>query len=404
MLNVLEQLERANHQTEIKFGLERIESFLEYIGNPQKNFRSILITGTNGKGSVTFYISNLLCKYTDYKIGRYISPHLISWSERFVINESIVSDTKLDEYSRFILHKTNEFEKINPLGSKLSVFETLTAVAFYMFANEGVDVACLEVGMGGRLDATNVIKSENLLCSVITNVSLDHTHCLGSSVEKIAYEKSGIIKENNSIITAAQNEALDVITGKADELKAKINFVDVSLCKSYKEKNILITVEVWDIISTKLNLLKIEKEKRVDFLQSISFPGRFQIFPQEKIILDGAHNPDAAIELRRLIDSRCKDKKIIYILGMLNKDYTSFIKNLIPLSSRVVCTEPVSDRATKKESLVKTVAELGANPIEARDLGAAIEIARSNEHDYIVITGSLYLVGEALKLIEDGTI
>ena len=382
----------------IKLGLERVSACLNYLGNPQNKFKSILIGGTNGKGSTTFYLSNLACKFTNYRIGRYISPHLISWDERFVINEKPVSS--LNRISKEVRKLIKEFENKNKELDKLTEFEIYTITAFYLFAKENVDIAFLEVGLGGRLDATNIVDSKNILCSIITNVSMDHMDYLGYSVENIAYEKAGIIKNNNFIITGASGIALKVIEEQARELKSTLILIDNKNNGSYIDKDIEIALKAWDIISNQTETTFRELNKK-EFLQSLQFPGRFQFIESKKILLDGAHNPDAAIELKRLIEKKFKTKKLIYIIGMLDKDYKTFIRNLIPNNSYVICTEPKSERATKKETIAQFLYENGSTTDISINLRQAITKAKSKEHDVIIITGSLYLVGEALQLIND---
>ncbi|OGI09699.1 MAG: hypothetical protein A3F80_07300 [Candidatus Melainabacteria bacterium RIFCSPLOWO2_12_FULL_35_11] len=380
---------------EIKTGLERIKACLNYLGNPQKKYKSVLITGTNGKGSVTFYLSNLACKFTDYKIGRYISPHLILWNERFVINEMPVDGQFLEDFSYDTLKKIESFE--NQSNVKLTTFEVYTVIAFYLFAKEKVDIAFWEIGMGGRLDATNVVDSEEVLCSVITNVSMEHTDYLGDGIEQIAHEKAGIIKENNHAVTGASGAALDVIRKEAKNLNVNLispGFADDIL---YSEKNIKIALAAWEVISQKIKTR--ESSDKKEFLKSLQFPGRFQLLKEHKILLDGAHNPAGAVELRKMLDNYCTDKKIVYILGILDKDFKGFINNLISKNSLVVCVEPKSKRATSKELLSDYLTEHDCKSFVCKDLKEAIDTARKFEHDLIVITGSLYLVGEALELV-----
>lgn len=381
-------------RSQIKLGLDRIRACLSYLGNPHNKFKSVLIGGTNGKGSVTFYLSNLASRYTNYKVGRYTSPHLVSWNERFVINEKIVDDLLLKELSKEVIEKIDEFE-INT-SQTLTEFEIYTIIAFCLFAKEKVDLAFLEVGLGGRLDATNVVASENVLCSVITNVSYDHMDFLGSTIKQISFEKAGIIKENNLIVTACENDALNVIKNKACELNSKLVKTKVTELDFYINKNIEVALKVWELTNGGSTNLA----EAGTFLRSLHFPGRFQYFQNEKILLDGAHNPHAALELRKLMDHNFKDKKILYILGMLNKDYVSFVRNLIPAGSHVICTEPRSERATKKEKLLECIIANGSQPVLSQSLEEAIKIARSMEHDVIIVTGSLYLVGEALQILE----
>ena len=377
-------------------GLERIKACLNHLGNPQKKYKSVLITGTNGKGSVTYFLSNLACRLTDCKIGRYTSPHLISWNERFVIDEKLVDSESLEKFSYEVLKKIEDFENESNIG-KLTTFEVYTVIAFCLFEKENVDIAFLEIGMGGRLDATNVVDSENVLCSVITSVSLDHMHHLGDSVEKIAYEKAGIIKENNDTVTAATDISLDVIKKEAKKLNSKLTSLSLNGLL-YPQKNIETTLAVWKIISQKIKTKEMDLDGK-EFLKSLQFPGRFQFLKEQNILLDGAHNPAGAIELRKMLDKYYASKKIVYILGMLNKDFKSFIKNLIPKDSSVICIEPKSERATSKKLLYDYLTGYGYKAFTCKDLKEAICTARKLDHDLVVITGSLYLVGEVLDLI-----
>ena len=393
---------QGNKRKVISLDLCRIKNCLEYLGNPQDKFKSVLIGGTNGKGSVTYYLSNLACKYSDLKVGRYISPHLVSWNERFVINEKIVDSFLLENIKKEVIEQILDFEKNN--NETLTEFELYTTIAFYLFAKEGVDIAFLEVGMGGRLDATNVVSAKNTLCSIITNISLDHIEYLGDTVEKIAFEKAGIIKENGFVVSGAREQALEVIRSKSSELKSKLVVVDTEENNFYQNKNIKIVKASWKVIcdsELKQSIRKVSEVEKNNFLKSLQFSGRFQYINEHKILLDGAHNPQAGKELRKLIDKDFSSKKIIYILGMLDKDHESFIKNLLPYNSTVICTEPKSIRATGKEVLARCVVDNGSNANISSDLQSAIQFAKSMEHDIIIITGSLYLVGEALQCLKN---
>lgn len=387
----------------IRPGLERISEFLDFIGNPQKKFKSVLIGGTNGKGSVTYYLSNLATKYTSLKIGRYTSPHLVSWNERYVIDEEIIDSALIEDFASDIYDKVLEYEQTKT-SEKLTVFEIYTLVAFALFAKENVDIAFLEVGMGGRKDATNTVDSKDVLCSIIVTVSIDHTSYLGDTIEKIAYEKAGIIKENNIVITSAEEPALKVIRDKAKEQNSKIIYTEASHSNhsSYKDKNIEVALKAWDVISSQIKTNNNNTDKKL-FLKSLQFPGRFQYIKEHDLLLDGAHNPQAAEELRKLLNLNFKNKKMVYIIGILDKDYKSFINNLIPEDSQcfVICTEPKSERATKKEVLAEYIKSIGSAATTSISLKSALEEALNISHDAIVITGSLYLVGEALELVQD---
>lgn len=389
----------SNDRQKIKLGLENIRLFLNYLGNPQYTFKSILIGGTNGKGSVTYYLSSLASRLTNLKIGRYTSPHLVSINERFVINEKIIDEENLNNVFKEIKDKLVLFEKQSINSIKLTEFEIYTAAAFYLFAKEKIDLAFLEVGMGGRLDATNVVSPENALCSIITNISLDHINYLGDTVEKIAFEKAGIIKENNYVITAAQDKAFQVINNISAKLNSQVLHVENNENDFYQDKNIKLATSAWRIISkqiktkeTNLNIVK--------YLGSLKFPGRFHFFKDKKILLDGAHNPSAARELKKLLVKHFTNKKIVFIIGILDKSYEDFLGNLLTKDDIVIFTEPKSERATKKELLGQCTTEIGSLCSLAPDLTSAINEAKKINHDIIVITGSLYLVGEALDILK----
>ncbi len=387
-------------RNDINLGLKRISLCLKYLGNPQNQFKSVLIAGTNGKGSVTYYLSNLACKYSDLKIGRYISPHLISVNERFVINEKIISLQKINSLKQRVLKKIRVFEKNNKTLGKLTEFEILTIIAFKLFEERKVDIAFLEVGLGGRLDATNVIESKDLLCSVITNISLDHTDYLGKTIKKIAFEKAGIIKKNNHLVTAATGISLKVIKDISKKNNAHISQVVFPSNKivSYKEKNIWTAIKAWEIISSKIKLESKNTKEIYKFLNSLEFKGRFQHIKKHKMLLDGAHNPHAASELKKRLNQTFKNRKIVYIFGILDKDYKGFIDNLFSRGDIVICTKPKSTRATKLKFLTQHLKQKGCIVTSSPDLKSAIKQAKTFPHDLIVITGSLYLVGAALKL------
>ncbi len=327
---------------------------------------------------------------------------MISINERFVINEKFVNKVLLKKTIRAVKAKIKQFELKNKHLGKLTEFETLTVIAFVLFAKQKVDIAFLEVGLGGRLDATNVINTKNLICSVITNISYDHMQHLGSTLEKIAYEKAGIIKENNNIITGTEGRALSVIKQIATNLKANLKTVSFSKSSSilnYRNKNITIALKAWDIISSQIKTQRNNKIENKNFLSKLQFPGRLQLIQNHKMLLDGAHNPAAACELRQFIHQEYKNKKIVYIFGMLDKDYKQFIDNLFPKQSTVFCTKPKSFRATEPFLLSKYLIKKRCNATCYANLKSALYKAKDIPHDLIIITGSLYLIGESLKIL-----
>ncbi len=396
MLKALNQSHNKQRKV-INLGLARIKEFLRYINNPQDSFKSVIIGGTNGKGSVTFYLSNLACKYSNYKVGRFISPHLVKVNERFTINEKEISDVKLLKLRNHILKKVRIFERNNPKHGRLTEFEVQTCLAFYYFNKENIDLAFLEVGLGGRLDAVNVVNSKNTVCSIITNISFDHMNYLGNTLEKIAYEKAGIIKERNIIITSSKGTALNIIKKTAKKLNSKLYIAKTFENENYKSKNIKTALKGWDVICSKLKIKSNTRAKA--FLKKIDLNGRFQYLEKEKIVLDSAHNPAGAAELKLRLNNRFKGKEKVYILGFLDKDYKGFINRLIEKNATVICTMPKSSRSTPAKTIFNYSKRRSLNVILEKDLKKSINKAMGLKKDLIVITGSLYLVGEAIALL-----
>lgn len=369
---------------------------MKHLGNPQDSFKSIIVGGTNGKGSTCNYLSHLFKYETTLKVGKYTSPHLINFNERYSINNTVLNVERVNKAFDYILKEAKSFEENHPELNKLTEFELYTATGFLLFKEEGVDLAILEVGMGGRLDATNIVKTENTICSIITNISLDHTDFLGDTIEKIAQEKAGIIKENNLLITAADEAAFKVLKETANNRSCKIIKVEVKNKNSYIKKNILLAEACWKEISCKLGISPRDSKES---LTKVGLAGRFQLLEKQGVLLDCAHNEGAARELKKLIQEKYSNKKIVYIIGMLNKDYKSFVKELITKRSTVICVEPTSERATKKEMIAKYLKESDCTVILANSLSDGISLANKEFKDLIVITGSLYLIGEALNLL-----
>jgi len=396
-IDSLHEIDNSHDRQNIKLGLGRIKSCLNSIGNPEKKFKSVIIGGTNGKGSVTYYLSNLAYRYSKLKIGRYTSPHLVFFNERYVINETPVTNEKLNKIAAESIRQIKEFEK--KTNERLTAFEIYTIIGFDLFARENVDLAFIEVGMGGRLDATNVVEPKDTICSIITNVSFDHKNHLGSRIEDIAYEKAGIIKENNHTITGATDIALNIIQERAQELNnGLLKIKTTNPASNYIERNIGIALTTWKLIIEKLGIDETIKDDKVTFLKSLQYAGRFHLL-NEKYLIDCAHNPDGAIELNKLLDEYYRDKKKIFIIGMLDKEYDIFISNLIPKNSTVICTEPKSNRATKKEALQKAALAIGCKVVVEENIKSAIAKASSFNPELIIITGSVYLAGEAISVL-----
>lgn len=305
------QLLTSSGKFKICLGLERMEKFLSLLGNPQDRLKCIHVAGTNGKGSVCAVISTVLEK-AGYKTGLYTSPHIFDYTERIKINSKDISK---EDFARYVF-------EISELADKNSIdlteFEILTAVMFKYFADNNVDVVVLETGLGGRFDATNVIKSN--LCAIITHIDLDHTERLGNTKSKIAIEKAGIIKPNCPVFTS---EGYEEIKDKADECNSLFSLVtptedtsNFSLKGTCQKENLSLA-----LAAVRFLYPQISEDILQNALKDVKHPCRFQIVKGD-LIVDASHNPNGAQALKDSLDLYYPDKKRAFVFGCLkNKDY-----------------------------------------------------------------------------------
>lgn len=381
----------------INLGLERIQSILKLIGNPQEKIKIIHVAGTNGKGSVSSILANIL-KCAGYKTGLYTSPHLVEYTERIKINNIDISK---EDFAAYI-------EKICTLAEKknihLTEFEILTAIAFKYFADNKVKIAVIETGLGGRFDATNVCKKPIL--SIITSISLDHTDRLGNTIEKIAFEKAGIIKPKSTIITEISNKGFKIIKNTAEEKKAKLivatnyvnmnfengnNYVSIEDIKCefpllglYQKANLSIVLQAVDF-------LKIKTEAVIEGLKTAKWPARLEYIKDKNLLIDGAHNPDAAKELRKSLDYYFNNQKRIFLYSTLNtKDYKEIAKILFNEDDEIYYYEFNNKNAISFE-------EYKNNNPQIRNIK---QFNKDQLKDFLlkpelkIVTGSLYMIGE----------
>ncbi len=399
----LDFLEKIELQKGIKLGLDNMSKALAMFGNPQENYKIIHVTGTNGKGSVCAMIDTIL-QSASFKVGRYTSPHLVKLNERFMINSKEISDSKLAELVNRIAPFLNKVE--------LTYFEILTLIAFLYFQDEKVDFVVLEVGMGGRLDATNVSKP---LIGIITNIDFDHMQHLGNTIKEIAFEKAGIIKEGMLIVTGSEGEALDVIKNTCTKRNAKLlplfkhkifaegitigptKKIHVGLKGEFQLKNA-------EIAYTAINALKaynIEiSERAIKIgLADADWPGRLD-FVEDNVLLDSAHNPAGIkVLVKELEIYKKRFEKIILVFGaMKDKDTPEMILRLIPLAEQVFLTKANTDRAQDPEILGNEIEKYKHKYVLTKSVRDAIEQARAiaGPKDLVVVTGSIYIVGEAM--------
>lgn len=298
----------------IKLGLERIADALEKLGNPQDKLKCIHVAGTNGKGSVCAIIATVLEK-AGMKVGLYTSPHIFEYTERIKINSNDISK---EDFAKYV-------EKVCALNCDLTEFEVLTAVMFKYFADNDVDIVILETGLGGRFDATNVIKSN--LCAIITHIDLDHTERLGDTKSKIAFEKAGIIKPNSVVFTS---EGYEEIKDKADSENCLFSLVapfedttNLSLKGTCQQENLSLA-----LASVRYLFPNIPEQTIQEALKCVKHPCRFQLC-REDLIIDASHNPNGATALRESLDFYYPNKKRCFVFGCLpNKDYKKMMEIL----------------------------------------------------------------------------
>lgn len=407
----------------INLGMARIERLLELMQHPERRFKSIHVTGTNGKGSTTAMLSAILTA-SGVKNGMYTSPHLHDYPERMIVNGQQITR---DEFAQAISYTSKFVEQMLAEGfEQPTEFEVLTAAAFYYFAAVGVEYAVIEVGLGGLLDSTNVITPE---ISVIVNVTLEHTDRCGPTIADVARHKAGIIKDGVPVVTAAKGEPLDIIKQTADAKGAKVYVKDEQFSSEFRgltngKQQLFIDAGSLGQAEITLNLIgchQVEngavaittalllgtKEPRITLqtiksaLNTVCWPGRFEIVPGSPvIIIDGAHNPDGAKVLRQNLDQVFPGRKITFALGILrDKDVTGIIRELIRVTDTVVTVQPISYRAATPEEIAQ---EIKACHVEAAaTIEAGIDRAKqlAGSEGIVCVAGSLYLIGEARQII-----
>jgi len=404
----------------VKPGLQRIKLLLDYLGNPEKELNIIHIGGTNGKGSTSALLTSIY-RTAGYKVGTYNSPHIIEFNERIRINDQYISEQELTDLMGRIKPAV---EQVKQELEQPSFFEVVTALALVYFAQEQVELAILEVGMGGRWDATNI---GNSLLSVITNVSLDHTDYLGDTVAEIAREKAGIIKPGQAVVTGVEKEAAAAeLAAKCETKRSRlINVRDrfnwqqtevslqgqrVKISSPAGEFN-----EIWlpllgehQIINLLLALAVIE-ELGVDYpvtgeeikqgVAEVNWPGRLEVVSlQPPIILDGAHNRAAAAEIKKFL-TQIEYQNLILVLGILaDKDIKGISDCLSEQAERIIVTQNKSQRSAGAEKLA---GEVKGKTKLVDELSAAVKAAQemAEPDDLILISGSLYTVREAREIL-----
>lgn len=405
-------------------GLSRMDTLLQILGNPHKNIKCVHVAGTNGKGSTSTAISNVLIE-AGYNVGLYTSPYVTDFLERVQYNGKPI-DKEL--FSQCVEIIKPEIEKMSEDGAQITEFEALTATAFLCFSKLNVDVLVLEVGLGGRLDATNVIPTP--LVNVITSLSLDHTGVLGDTIEQIAFEKCGTIKSGGTLVCSyGQTEnAMNVINTICDEkcnsvivpdkssvsIKSQdifgTNFIynkqayHISMSGTHQVQNMTTVIEAVNVLKNKG--YNITEQNIKDGIKKTVLPARVEVISKKPlVILDGGHNEDGAKAFYNAV-KECfgSNKKLFVIAGMMNdKAVEESLKPLISKADKFVAVTPENPRAMKAEALSEIAKKYCHNVICCDNANSSLDLIKSEitENDMLFVVGSLYLAGEVRnKLIK----
>ncbi|SFA69418.1 dihydrofolate synthase / folylpolyglutamate synthase [Clostridium frigidicarnis] len=411
------------------YGLSRTNRILELLGNPHKKIKTIHIAGTNGKGSTTCILSNIL-KENGFKVGMYTSPFLEDFEERMQINNTNIPKTRL---CQVISKVKSVISTVTKEGlDDPTEFEIITCAALLYFYEEKVDYAVMEVGLGGRLDSTNVISP---LVSVITSISYDHMNILGNTIEDIAKEKAGIIKESTPIILYPnEDKVLRVLENMAKSSNSPIVYVTRDMVQykdvdkdtlSIKQKG-LITINNKKILVTlgllgehqllnaqvaikaietleKVDDISIDEEVKIKALEDVSWKGRLEVLSTNPtIVIDGAHNIDGIKNLRNNVERYFKYNKIILILGILaDKQVDDMIDVICPMASSIITVTPNSERATICNELKNHILRVNKNVEAVEDYEEAVKKALeyTAPNDLLLISGSLYMIGDMRRIL-----
>lgn len=405
-------------------GLENMRELLGRLGNPQDDLKFIHISGTNGKGSVLAYLSTILSG-GGYRTGRYISPTLFSYRERIQVDEQKIEKESLAHHVTAIAKVIDEMKAEN--AGNPTAFEVETALAFLYFKEKDCDIVVLETGLGGALDATNIIKTT--VMEVIAPISMDHMEFLGDTLEKIAMQKAGIIKPHTAVVSASQEpDAKKVLDHVCKENQCSMYMVDPAQITdvlydveeqqfSYKNwKNVKITLAgSYQILNAALALEGVEELRRLGYhlseeqvrqgLYRAVWRGRFTLLSKNPaVIIDGAHNPGAAKELKHSLDLYFKGKDLYYIFGVFqDKDYQEVIRLTAPLAKHIITVQtPGNPRALPANELKEAVQAVNPSVEAAQSIQEAVKksLQLAKNEDAIIIFGSLSFLGEAERAVK----
>ena len=413
-------------------GLDAIEGLLEELGHPEDKLKIVHIAGTNGKGSIFAYLSSILIA-AGFKVGRYISPTISCYEERFQINGEYITKDKLARLYNIVEEAMKREEE--KTGLKPTLFEVETAISFLYFKEEKVDYALIEVGMGGRMDATNVIRHPEL--TVISSISYDHQAFLGDTLEEIAWQKAGIIKESCPVVLSENSdEVCKVIEQEATKKKVKCieikptdyevlsetpygstflwkeqryetklpgrhqvsNAVTALAASEYLFRKDYEKNNARKAIAKKLDEMNVKSAQQGGIIRTC-WPGRLEVIKKEPLFYrDGAHNPDGAKKLAAFLQKYFTNKKIIYIMGVLkDKEYKKMLRYLMPMAKEVYVFKPKNERGLSAQILADTIKEVADVSVTIEsDVNAAVfrALDTAKPDDVLVACGSLSFMEE----------
>ncbi|MGN0242557.1 MAG: bifunctional folylpolyglutamate synthase/dihydrofolate synthase [Lachnospiraceae bacterium] len=394
-------------------GLDSIKRLLDELGNPQEHLQVIHIAGTNGKGSILAYLDSIY-REAGYHVGRYISPSIFEYRERFQIDGEYISEEKFTDCMETVWEAVKRMQKQG--FESPTVYEMETAISFLYFLKEKVDVVLLETGLGGRLDATNVVSKP--LCEIIASISRDHMQFLGETLEEIAYEKAGIIKQHTPVVVYPNpEEIMGVLEAQCREKHASL--VPVSDCESETDSESLQQRFVWrdhwyvtqmlgkhqvknaataltcvDVLQSKLPVSTEQMQKGIE---KATWAGRFEILQKNPyLIRDGAHNEDAARVLAETLREYFGQNKKYFVMGMFaDKEYQKVMEIMAPLADKIYTVTPDNPRALSASELAKQAEKYCKDVTVAEDVPSALSAARkeADENSVILAFGSLSFIG-----------
>lgn len=415
------QLVNTNRGNGKKKNLNRMKRLMELLGNPQNELRFVHIAGTNGKGSTSAFLASIL-KQSHLRTGLFTSPHLITLNERIRIDGQDITDGELIETTKKVRGAVAQVEE--ETGERLYAFEILTAVALLYFKEQESDLVILETGVGGRLDATNIIETPE--AAVITSIGLDHTKVLGNTLEEIAAEKAGIIKQKGTVVTYPQTVEIEHVFRETCEEKAAqwlpVSLADIHIKETsidgqlfdYKGKpfktkmigehqvyNAAVAIEAAACLQQKGWAVSDDHIRRG--IAEAFWPGRMEkVLEKPLMILDGAHNLQGVQMLRKNVAALFPDQKITFLVGMMqDKAYREMIRLVEDKAKDFLLLAPYSERAKDADQLKEELAEEGTHSISFSAPEKVVQYIQKElpKEDIVVVFGSLYLVGDIRKVL-----